>query len=55
LIQHGNIGVANPGGDNSNEDLVVQWIGQINDFERLRSVRSAGDGCLYFHGDLRLK
>jgi hypothetical protein len=55
LVAHGDIGVANPGGDNSNEDLVVSWFRQVNVFERLRRVRRARDGCSYLHGDLRLK
>ena len=55
LVTHSDIGVANPGGDNPNEDLVVPWFRQVNDFERLRLVRRARDGCRYLHGDLRLK
>jgi hypothetical protein len=45
LITHSYIGVTNPGGDNSNEDLVDSWFRQVNSFERSRRAR---DGCRFF-------
>jgi hypothetical protein len=50
LVTHRDISVAHAGGNDSNEDLVVARLSELKDFQRLRRVRRARDGCYYLHG-----
>jgi len=53
LVAHRNVGVADAGGDESNEDLLGARLGQLERFNRERLMRSACDGGSDPHGSVR--